>query len=121
MNNEKKVDKKAEAYFRLLRKIERLFDVILGDRISKDDKQSVELCLTETYFFAKDLIRLIDKISETNLDYTEKDLDDLSSYLIYAKIDIYDEMVDWFKELEKPLNIAIDKIGDIGAERYGWE
>jgi len=114
-------DKKTEEYFQLFRKNEKLFDTVLGDRISKDDKQSVVYCLTETYFVAKHLIECIDKMSEIRVDYNEEDLDALLELLVYIRTDIYKCMVGWLRQLRKPLNLTIDRIGDIGAERYGWE
>jgi hypothetical protein len=120
MTNEE-MHKKTRKFFRLFRKQEGLFNTVLQNRASDEDRKTVALCLTEIYFQSQRLIELIKKVSETNLDYTESDLDSLLGNLIDLRINIYDEIADWIKDLKKPLNTTIDNVEDVGAELYGWE
>jgi len=120
MTNEK-TQKQTKKFFQFFRKQEKLFNTVLQNRASDEDKQTVALCLSEIYFRSQHLIGLIKKTSETNLDYTESDLDSLLGNLVYAQIDIYDELASWIKQLKKPLKTAIDKVDDLGVELYDWE
>ncbi len=114
-------DKRTERYFKLLKKNDEIFEALLKKKASKVDRQKVAFCLTEIYFRSQHLVNLIKKISETNLKFTEDDLDSLFGNLIDLRIEIYDEMVDWIKDLKRPLKTAIYKVNDLGAEKYGWD
>jgi hypothetical protein len=120
MTNEDK-QKQTKKFFRLFRKQETLFNTVLQNRTNDKDRQTVALCLSEIYFRSQHLIGLIKKISETNLNYTESDLDSLLGNLVYTQIDIYDELTSWIKQLKKPLKTAIDNVEDLGVELYGWQ
>lgn len=111
-------DKKTKMFSKLLGKQDRIFNRLPVD---KSCGQKVSSYLTEIYFRSKHLIRLTEKISETNLKFNEDDLDSLLGDLIDLRIEIYDEMVDWIKNLKKPLNVVIDKVGELGAKKYGWD
>ena len=105
-------DEKIKKFFKLLNKLETLEETIVKNNVSEEYKRIVALCLTELYFRSKHLIDLIKAISETKLNYTEKDLDKLLENLVYLQIVIYDEMVDWMKDLKKPLKKLINKLPD---------
>jgi DNA mismatch repair ATPase MutS len=114
-------DKKTKM-FKLLEKQNKLFNRLPIDKsCTTEDRKMISLCLTEIYVRSQHLVNLIKKISGTNLKFTEDDLDSLLDNLINLQIEIYGEVVDWIKDLKKPLNIAINKIGDLGAEKYGWD
>lgn len=112
-------DERTKRYFKLLRKNQGLFEKLLGDKTSEDDRQTVALCLTEIYFNLQHVIKLTKKISEINLELTKGDLDALLSNLIDLRIEIYDKMFDWIKNLKKPLNVAINKIGKLEGDKSG--
>lgn len=115
-------DKKTKIFFKFLAKQNKLFSKLPIDKsFTTDDQRKISLYLTEIYFRSQHLVNLIKNISETNLKFTENDLDSLLGDLIDLRIEIYDEIVDWIKELKKHLNIAINKVGDLGAEKYGWD
>jgi len=115
-------DKNTKMFFQLLRKQEKVFNKLLSNaNCTPEDRQMIVLCLTELYFSSQRLIGLIKKISETNLDFTERDLDSLLGNLIDLRIETYDEINDRIKDLKKPLKTVINKICDLGAEKYGWE
>jgi hypothetical protein len=120
MTNKEK-QKQTKEFFQLYRKQEKLFNTMLQNRASDEDRQTVALCLSEIYFRSQHLIELIKKISETNLNYTESDLDSLLGNLVFAQIDIYDELASWIKQLKKPLKTVIDNVEDLGVELYGWQ
>ena len=115
-------DKRTKMFFQLFRKQEKVFNKLLSnDNCTAEDRQTIALCLTEIYFGSQHLIELIKNISETNLNFTERDLDSLLGNLIDLRIEIYDEITDWIKDMKKPLKVAINKVADLGTEKYGWE
>jgi hypothetical protein len=114
-------DKKNKLYFKILKKNQRMFEKVIGDRISDNYRQAIALYLTEIYFRSQHIIELIEKILETNQNCTKRDLDSLLGYLVYLQIEIYDELVDWFKSLKKPLKTVIDKVEDLWYEKPGTD
>jgi len=115
-------DKKTKMFFKLLRKQEKLFNRFpIGKSYTTEDRRKVMLCLTELHFRSRHLVSLTKNISETNLKFTEDDLDALLGNLIDLRIEIYDEMFEWIKDLKKPLNRVINKIEALGAKKYGWD
>lgn len=109
-------DQRTRAYFKLLKKNQRLFRALLEDGISDKTRENVAMCLTEIYFSSRRLIGLIKRISETGPDITERELDSLLGYLCCLRSEVYDGMVRWAKTLRSPVNISIDRIADIGYE-----
>ena len=115
-------DKKNKNYLILLGKQDKLFNkLLMGKSFTNEDRRMVALCLTELHFRSQHVVKLIKKISETNLKFSDDNLDNLLDNLIGLKIEIYDEVLDWIKDLKKPLNKVINRIGDLGAEKYGWD
>ena len=115
-------DKRTKMFFQLFRKQEKVFNRLLPNKYcAPKERQMLALCLTELYFRSQHLIGLIKKVSKTNLDFTERDLDSLLGNLIDLRIETYDEINDWIRDMKKPLKTVINKIGDLGTEKYGWE
>ncbi len=112
-------DKRTERYFKLFRKNNELFGALLKNKKSRGDKQKVVLCLTEIYFSSQSAIKLIDKISKTNKNFTKGDLDFLLGNLIDLQTEIYLDMTDWIKDLKKLLKNVIDKVGKLGGDKSG--
>lgn len=112
-------DKRTELYFKLLRENDRLFGALLKSKASKGDRQKAAFCLTEIYFISQSLVKLTKKISETNLEFSKGDLNSLLGNLIDLRIEIYDKMVDWIRDLKKPLNVVIDKVGELEGDKSG--
>jgi|GEM_PF-5232093 len=108
--------KETKLYFKLFRKNQKLFKEVIGDKISDEYKQNIVLYLTEIYFGSQHIIKLIEKISETNTNCTKRDLDSLLGNLVDLRIEIYNELIDWVKDLKKPLKTVIDKVEDLWYE-----
>ena len=104
------MDPETKIYFNILRKNQKLFDVILANRINREDRQTIALCFAEIYINSRHIIKLIEKISKTNIDISEKKLDSLLESLCFSRVEIYNELVDWAKDLKKPLNKAINSV-----------
>jgi len=92
-----------------MNRIETVFDVILENKVSKENKQAFALCLTEIYFDSLKTIALIDKMSKTNLNSSGKELDNCFRDIIDLKINLYDEMASWMKNLRVPLQNVLDE------------
>jgi hypothetical protein len=108
------IDKKIKVFFKLFRKQKKVFDKLLPDKsCDAEVRQEIILCLTEIYFGSKHAIELTKKISETNTNFTKGDLDSLLGNLIDLRIEIYDKMVDWIRDLKKPLKNVIDKVAGL--------
>jgi hypothetical protein len=113
-------DKKTRLYFKLFRKQEKVFNKIkLKKGCSPEDGKTVAFSLTELYFKSKHLSDLIKRISETNLNLGEKDLDSLLENLIDLQLGIYIDMPDWIKDFKRPLKNIIDGIDTLGTEKKG--
>jgi hypothetical protein len=112
-------NEKTKQFFELFKKNQRLFEKLLKNKASEEDGKTVELCLTEIYFNSQRVIKLIDKISKTNL--TKGNLNSLLSNLIDLETEIYLEMAGWIKELKNPLKDVIDKVGSLEGDKSGTD
>jgi hypothetical protein len=112
-------DEETKLFFKLLRKNQRLFGKLPGNKLSDEDRETVALYITEIYFRSHHLTEVIEKVSETSVRFSESDLDSLLTNLVELQIEIYTEMVDWIKGLKKPLMTVIDNIDDLGRKEKG--
>jgi len=114
-------DEKSKRFFNLFRKNQRLFEKLLKNKADEEDGTTVELCLTELYSNSQRVIKLIDKISKTKINFTKGSLDSLVGSLIDLETEIYLEMAGWIKELKNPLKNVIDKVGSLGGDKSGTD
>ena len=77
------------------------------------DKSSFVVCFAEIFSHSKNLLDVIEKIAEVNLDLSESDLDQLLGDLVMAKILMYDELRCWMRQLRRPLQNAMDRVEDM--------
>lgn len=103
--------KKTKQFFTLLNKLRSLEDHF-DSRKGKKDQKLFALCLCELHFRAIHTIELIQAISKTGRKMTNKTLDNLLTDLINLKIELFDEVSDWQKELKRPLQKIINSVSD---------
>ena len=103
-------DNKTKAFLEFLHKVENVISIASTPEVDEESRQRAALALTEIRFCARKLIDAIDAISKTSLNPTEAELDKLLEMVILAKINIYDELSDWFEYLKDPLEVVIAHI-----------
>jgi hypothetical protein len=106
-----KTDIQTKRYVKFYDKLQKIFNKFPIDKsFSIEDRRRLSLCLSELYFESQHLSKVIKKISQTNLKLTEKNLNPIISNLIDLQANMYIDMVDWIKDLKKPLNSLIKTI-----------
>jgi hypothetical protein len=113
-----KKDIQTEKYFKLHTKFENIFKNFPKDKsFSAEDRQYLSFCLTELYFMSNHMNKVIRNISDTNLKIENKDLDSLISHLIELQVNTNIEIVDWIRNLKKPLKSLINSIENSDSEK----
>ncbi len=111
-------DVQTKSYLKLLGKLEKLFKKFPKDKsFSIEDRKYLSCCLSELYFKSRHLNKVIKKISDTNFKIKNKSVDFLITSLIELQLGLYIGMLDWIKDLKKPLNSLIKAIEKSDPEK----